>query len=212
MTLSHELLPYVNAAMLYANNGWTEKELRDSLKAEKLSDDQVDFVLKLTGDVMDIAFEYADSLTEIMLDEDTDLEETKANVKAFLLEKEVREEYVELIITYNVFLNSKSVAEHIIVDGRKEGLSEREIRKVIQETLKVEKSTAREIYDVAIEGLENTHDDDAKSATKPALRGILFLVIGFINYEVETGPDIIHYIAFALGLYFLVVAIGRKMK
>ena len=121
-----------------------------------------------------------------------------------------------MIIVYNVFLYSKSVAEHIIVDGRKEGLREREIRKVIRETLQVEKSTAREIYDVAIEGLENAHGSansgKAKSAATPGIRGIFFFVIGFFNYELATGPDIIHYVAFALGLCFLVVAIGRKIK
>ena len=212
-----QLESYVYDVLLHATNGWSEEELREALHAEKLTPERIDFVLKVAADIMDIAFDHAEPLKDLLLDEDATEDEARENVKTYLQEREVREEYIEPVITYNHFIYAKAAAETLIIEGRNKGQSERKIKGIIKEAMDLDHESTEQIYEAAVAGIAEAKKTTAlpgpegkpKSVIAPALRGVVLIAIGFINYKAELTTDWVHFFAFGMGLIYLIIAMSR---
>ena len=227
----NDLQSYVYGVLQHATIGASEEELREKLTAEDLTPDRIDFILKVAEDIMEVAFEHKDAIQEILLKEDEAGETSAEKVKSFLRSRGVREEYLDHIHTYNIFVYGLLYAEELIEEGSKTGKSEKQLITAIKKELNVDAETAEEMYFTAlakngqlsevdtpnIQSQRLRYDDegqkkpsDFESPLFPLIKGIAFIGVGISNFSVDFVAPYWSLIAIVLGFYYLTKAAIRR--
>jgi len=221
----NELESYVYGVLMQATMGASDDQIKTMLKEDGLAPDRISFAVKVAEDIMQIASDHAEPIKEMVLAEGVDGDESQEQVKRYLREQGVREEYLEHILVYNSFVYSTAFAQQLIEEGRKEGKSEKQLIATIKQELEMDQQTAEDLYHSVL-GSENLNggtdsgmnDDnhlygrhtEKKSVITPLIKGLVFVIAGIVNFSMEYGEGYWSIIVIVVGIIYLVTAVKRR--
>lgn len=218
-----ELASDIYGVLLLASMGGKDDDLAQAVKEAGAKEEHVDLILKSAMKIIEERDNHQEGLNEILTRDYATEDEAEKKAIDYLIAQGVNEQLIDHILIYNTFVIVKAGTEELIAVARKEGYSERQVKKVMRKEMGLDRLLVDRMYDAATLSFDDTTQESPDASPqkpsiepqKPArgllLSGVVCIVIAYLSYQSPSAPDYVSYTAFILALVFLRIGMKRFM-
>ena len=214
MTLSEETLAEVYGVLMMLGIVMNEEQAMDTLKQSGFDDAMSDFVLQTALEVQQITTQHREKLNEVVSQEQLTGEQTEELAKAYLTAQGVSEELTEVVFLYHSFQATLDIAETVILEGEKKGLSALSIRNNIKELGSLDDDSTEQIYISAMTRLGRPYERPAQLPNKAGrpyiFLGLAGIFTGLILFMLEFSSTVF-FSPIILGMVILIIGLRKAL-
>jgi DNA-binding phage protein len=213
----------IYGTLLLASMGTDEDGLTQALRQTGSKEENIGLILKTAQKIIEERDKHKDEITSILTREELTEEESGKKIHEYLTAQGVNELLIDYISTYHTYALIKVATEELVEIARKEGFSEREVKKTMREEMNLDKETTDRMYEAAT--LSYAHANTKASYAMPQqpkikkqkpvrtmlLSGITLIIVAYLDYQMEWETDYLGNIAFVLGMILVVSGFFRAI-
>ena len=215
MTFTEETLAEVYGVLMMLGIVMNEEQALEALKQSGFDDAMSDFILKTALEVQQITEEHNEKLNEIGNQVHLTPDQTEELAKAYLEAQGISEELIEVVFLYHSFQTTLDIAETVILEGEKQGLSASSIRNNIKELGSLDDESTEQIYISAMTRLGKPYERPAQPPNKAGrpyiFLGLAGIFTGLILFMLEFSSSVF-FSPIIMGIAILFIGLRKALN
>lgn len=201
MTLTEEITSEVYGVLMVLGVVMNEQEALDALKKAGFDHEISKLILDTALEVQEITRQHNDKLNEISSQVQLTTDQTEHLAKAYLEAQGISAELIEVVYLFHSYQTSLDISEEVIIQAEKQGLSDKEVIKNIQDLGSLDKATAEAMYITAMTRLGKPYVLSDKSGKYYIFFGLISLFMSLLFYVSDLANLLVYsFVIFGVGL------------